>query len=285
MKKRAPLTGYCLHCGKESEQPFCNRQCYLDYVRSGNYNEKEYEKKRRDSLSDSIVKKNIYIASKGSIKYSDMTPEMIVTKRESILAHRQRKEEIKVEREANTPAPKEIIRVCIIYGNVFDVKGKSLVCGDECRKADGRRKYYVDRDVILKKMRDEYEPKPKTEQTCKQCGTVFMGHNEEVNCSDVCRRKEKQQRKAKRRAAKAGVYYEPVNPIKVFERDGWRCQICKKKLNLKHRGTMCDDAPELDHIIPWAQGGEHSYRNTQCACRKCNEEKGSAERGQLRMFG
>lgn len=72
---------------------------------------------------------------------------------------------------------------------------------------------------------------------------------------------------------------------KVFQRDGWRCQLCGKKLNPKHRGTYKDDAPELDHIIPWAAGGEHSYRNTQLACRKCNEEKGSEEMGQLRLFG
>ena len=31
---------------------------------------------------------------------------------------------------------------------------------------------------------------------------------------------------------------------------------------------------ELNNL-PWAQGGEHSYNNTQLACRKCNVEKGT----------
>lgn len=241
---------------------------------------KEREKQRRDSLGDSIVKKMIYIRSGGSIKYCDMTPEMIEAKRAHVLAYRQRK-----VNPSPRPVKVKAYRACIICGNVFEVKGKAFVCGDECRKTDGRNKYYESREAILKKRRDEYDPKPKTERICKQCGTVFMGHCEDVNCSDVCKRKEKQQRKAKRRAEKAGVYYEPVNPIKVFKRDGWRCQLCKKRLSPKHRGMMRDDAPELDHIIPWAQGGEHSYQNTQCACRKCNEDKGAAKRGQLRMFG
>ena len=240
----------------------------------------EREKKRRDLLTDSMVKKTIYIQGKGSVQYSDMTPEMIEAKRAHILAHRQRKE---------NPLPKpikvKVYRSCIICGKEYEAKGKALVCGDECRKADGRKKYYVDHDAILKKLRDEYEPKPKTEQTCKQCGDGFMGYEGDAYCADVCRRRAKQNRKAKKRAEKTGVYYEPVDSMKVFKRDGWRCQLCKKKLNPKHKGMMRDDAPELDHIIPWAQGGEHSYRNTQCACRKCNEDKGAAERGQLKMFG
>jgi 5-methylcytosine-specific restriction endonuclease McrA len=32
-------------------------------------------------------------------------------------------------------------------------------------------------------------------------------------------------------------------------------------------------------------GGEHSYLNTQCACRQCNQEKGNRGGGQLRLFG
>jgi len=176
------------------------------------------------------------------------------------------------------------IRRCPHCGELFARGKKRKFCSDECG-----RNYWLPGGVgyeeELKRMREEYEPKPKTKQTCKQCGNSFMGHTTESYCSDICRRKAKQGRKAKRRAEKAGVYYEPVDPLKVFKRDGWRCQLCGKKLKPKHRGTYRDDAPELEHIIPWAQGGEHSYRNTQLACRKCNEEKGSEEMGQLRLFG
>ena len=184
-------------------------------------------------------------------------------------------------------------KMCKVYFPICEVCGKTFTarsnrkrfCSRDCRLKYGRISYYEKHEEILKKLREEYEPKPKTKQTCKQCGNSFMGHTTESYCSDICRRKAKQGRKAKRRAEKAGVYYEPVDPLKVFKRDGWRCQLCGKKLKPKHRGTYRDDAPELEHIIPWAQGGEHSYRNTQLACRKCNEEKGSEEMGQLRLFG
>lgn len=68
--------------------------------------------------------------------------------------------------------------------------------------------------------------------------------------------------------------YEYVNPFKVFERDGWRCQICGKPTPRSRRGTLHPNAPELDHIVPISKGGPHAYANTQCACRACNIEKG-----------
>lgn len=177
------------------------------------------------------------------------------------------------------------IKTCSVCGSLFVARwaNRLPLCSSECRNIDSKNKYYENRGAILKQIRDAYEPKVR-KQTCSQCGDSFIGHDRNVYCSDICRQKAKQGRKAKRRAEKVGVYYEYVNPIKVFKRDGWRCQLCKKKLSPKHRGTIRDDAPELDHIIPWAQGGEHSYRNTQCACRKCNQEKGAREFGQLRLF-
>lgn len=92
-------------------------------------------------------------------------------------------------------------------------------------------------------------------------------------------------RRQKERARLRIVKIENVNAVKVFERDGWRCQRCHKKLNPANKGTTKDTAPELDHIIPLAAGGEHSHRNTQCLCRKCNGEKGSNIEGQIRLFG
>lgn len=86
----------------------------------------------------------------------------------------------------------------------------------------------------------------------------------------------------RRKAERNGERFEAIT---VLERDRWRCQLCGKKLNSKHRGTYRDDAPELDHIIPLSQNGEHSMRNTQCACRKCNLLKTDKGAGQQRLFG
>ena len=173
--------------------------------------------------------------------------------------------------------------ICDVCGKVFTARSKATrLCSDKCKAEDARRRAY--KCNVANKILKEY--------TCQECGKLFVseyGNRRRTFCSEFCARKNyhhcKRNIKAKERAQELGVYYEPVNPLKVFKRDGWKCQLCGKKLKLKHRGTYRDDAPELDHIIPWAQGGEHSYRNTQCACRKCNSEKGAQEIGQLRLFG
>jgi 5-methylcytosine-specific restriction endonuclease McrA len=76
-----------------------------------------------------------------------------------------------------------------------------------------------------------------------------------------------------RRAILRGVTTEKVDPLVVFERDGYVCQRC---------GIQCDkeavwpaaDFPTLDHIVALANGGPHTYDNTQCLCLPCNREKG-----------
>lgn len=88
----------------------------------------------------------------------------------------------------------------------------------------------------------------------------------------------------KGKARKRAATVESVSPARVFERDGWMCHLCGGK-TLKHkRGTYHPKAPELDHIVPLSKGGEHSYRNTACAHRKCNAAKSDKIMGQLSLL-
>lgn len=280
MKEKAVHNGYCLHCGKEGKKPFCNRQCYLGYVRQNPNRSRDYEKQQRNELTDRIVKRNIYIRSKGGIKYNQMTPKMIEETRARILAHRQKPNKVKTVRIHTMPA-------CCICGKTFQGRPHAKYCSKDCKLERGRRYYREHSDEINRRLREQYVPKEKGVRVCGMCGCSFLTASRTASyCSDQCRSKARIGSKdARKKARNNGVFYEYVNPLKVFKRDGWRCQLCGKKLKPKYRGTIRDDAPELDHIIPWAQGGEHSYRNTQCACRKCNAEKGARELGQLRLFG
>jgi 5-methylcytosine-specific restriction endonuclease McrA len=88
-----------------------------------------------------------------------------------------------------------------------------------------------------------------------------------------------------RKLRERGAAVEMVDAVRVFTRDGWRCQLCGAKTPQFLRGTYKARAPELDHIIPIAAGGEHSYRNTQCACRSCNAAKRDRPLGQMLLFG
>ena len=88
-------------------------------------------------------------------------------------------------------------------------------------------------------------------------------------------------RKALERAARVEVF----DPLEVLERDGWRCQICGVSTPKKLRGSCDPRAPELDHVVALANGGEHSRANTQCACRRCNGLKGAGKpQGQISLF-
>lgn len=80
--------------------------------------------------------------------------------------------------------------------------------------------------------------------------------------------------KAMRNARKRGAgRVESINPLKVFARDGWRCQMCNRDTPQALRGTIDPQAPELDHLVALALGGTHTWDNVACLCRRCNQLK------------
>lgn len=129
--------------------------------------------------------------------------------------------------------------------------------------------------------------------TCRCCGGLmlrFIASGEATVQTQVCPpcaeanfKRNKATHRIARKAKQREVEVEKVDPILVFERDGWKCHLCGSPAPKEKRGTYADDAPELDHIITIADGGEHSYRNTACACRACNIRKGSRSFGQLHL--
>lgn len=57
-------------------------------------------------------------------------------------------------------------------------------------------------------------------------------------------------------------------------RDGRRCQICLKKLDLRLPSTH-DYGPTLDHILPVSRGGTNESNNLRLAHRICNMKRGN----------
>lgn len=137
--------------------------------------------------------------------------------------------------------------------------------------------------------------KSKTARPCTVCGGPCGGGNMGMPrkyCSKECYKKTeafeaaRRRSRAKRRAVERGCKEaRAIDPIKVFDRDGWRCQICLRPTPRKLRGTYKPDAPELDHIVPIAKGGAHVWSNLQCACRSCNGAKSDkTTAGQMGLF-
>ena len=55
----------------------------------------------------------------------------------------------------------------------------------------------------------------------------------------------------------------PLTRKAVFARDNHRCQYCN------------GPAENLDHVLPKAKGGSHTWDNVVASCRRCNLQKGS----------
>ena len=119
---------------------------------------------------------------------------------------------------------------------------------------------------------------------CRRCGDQFtiLDQLEISYCSRRCRWSDAKER---RRALKRDAFVENVNRRHVFERDGWRCQLCRRMVD-RSKSVPHPKAPTLDHIIPLAQGGTHEPKNVQLACFLCNSIKGDRlANDQLRLFG
>lgn len=121
---------------------------------------------------------------------------------------------------------------------------------------------------------------------CVTCGAPVGVERTKIypakTCSQKCAKQTEQNKAAKRkaksrrRARKRGARKcETLDPIAVLERGDWVCYICGIETPKELRGTCEPNAPEVDHIVPVSAGGEHSFNNTACACRSCNNAKAS----------
>lgn len=113
--------------------------------------------------------------------------------------------------------------------------------------------------------------------TCSGCGANYKTTNLHriAFCPECAAEKDRYLR----------VWHEPVNRIKVFQRDKWTCQHCGVATPEWLRTVLGDCQPTLDHILPVSQGGAHSYFNTQLLCRKCNQDKGDDVTREPRLAG
>jgi 5-methylcytosine-specific restriction endonuclease McrA len=183
-------------------------------------------------------------------------------------------------RGTGTAVVHRVMRVkCKGCGSRFNQANGKQFCGNDCASAFHAR-------TAANKERAAYVPRA---FKCKCCGadvvTVY-GQKQAIYCSDVCMKRTTKRvgRKVRDARKRGALRAERVDPLLVFERDGWRCGICSKLTLRTKRGKMHPRAPELDHIVTLADGGDHTYANTQCACRKCNGLKGAKTYGQLHLF-
>jgi hypothetical protein len=81
-----------------------------------------------------------------------------------------------------------------------------------------------------------------------------------------------------------GGHYNPkVTARAVFDRDSYRCHLCRKRC-LRKYASRDPRSPTVDHHpIPLSRGGDHDWHNVRCACAECNSRKGARWSGQRRL--
>lgn len=108
---------------------------------------------------------------------------------------------------------------------------------------------------------------------CQGCGAQFAARLEDQHfCSPECGPMPPEY--AKRLRKMAASVSPTLRRLEVFERDGWLCHICGKRIARSPKNKL--DAASVDHVIPIAAGGTHTMDNVKAAHLRCNLAKGDA---------
>ena len=135
------------------------------------------------------------------------------------------------------------------------------------------------------------------EVQCGTCEKTFTKIGMQGRRRPLCRAcKRKQINKTRRaygknirdRAIRFGVERVPYNRDDIFNRDCWRCQLCRCDLLHKWTYNKTTLVPHprnatIDHITPMSKGGADAEWNVQACCLTCNGKKSDSTKWQFRF--
>lgn len=185
---------------------------------------------------------------------------------------------------------------CLICGSVYEVsanivrsKCKNIHC-EKCREQDKalkqkeleteRKKNKEKQDRLRQLNKYLANSKQLTFNVCSHCGKLFVGANK--YCSKRCAERNHEQRKSRLRIDRAkenGKVDYGITLDKLITRDKNICYICNKECNesdYTYQGKNFiagNYYPSIDHVIPIAKGGTHTWGNVKLAHRICNSIK------------
>ncbi|NBW32055.1 MAG: hypothetical protein EBR48_05390 [bacterium] len=116
---------------------------------------------------------------------------------------------------------------------------------------------------------------------CTGCGDTFNRYGQGWRCDSCKEHADRQLRQIRRlRQSRNGAYDRGIDYKSLYERSQGQCSICQitcadpSVWRYWDGRTWMPTAPTVDHIIPLARGGSHTWVNVQLACLACNSSKG-----------
>lgn len=152
----------------------------------------------------------------------------------------------------------------VTYRDLFP-KGRSRkYCSDRCMKKAGR-----DSQSAVCSADGCDRPRRAKEL----CGThynasFFKGDQRKYDTPE-----KKRARDQRRRAVVFDHDADLISRDRVGDRDGWVCGICRRDVDIS-LSWPDPNSPSLDHVVPLARGGRHTYSNVRISHLTCNVKRG-----------
>lgn len=208
-----------------------------------------------------------------------------------------------IERKYNSDVFDEDVHIikCLKCGKINKWKGKTLhnkkfSCNHLTKEKIKQRRLEKEIKQTLSELRKEiktienrnelFEKELSKIKECEYCGKIFYAKDYNWYCNGICKatmKKEKQKTYKRLREAKAkknGKIEWNISLEKLMQRDDNICKICGRQVDIEdyyytNEGYFIagNNYPSIDHIIPLAKGGTHTWDNIQLAHRHCNTIK------------
>lgn len=175
------------------------------------------------------------------------------------------------------PASPVLIRDCLGCARVFVARSTSRTyCSTPCARTAERARYQPKAGQVVAR-------------TCGRCNVpiawLVTGSGRPPKHCGPCATVVRRDVSSRRRARLRGADVEQIDRPYVFDRDGWRCQLCGKAVP-RGKAHPHPLSASLDHVVPLASGGDHVTSNVQLAHLRCNVRKGARGGGeQLSLIG
>lgn len=172
-------------------------------------------------------------------------------------------------------------------------KNKKIICKN-CKnilktkeKEERIRKKAEEKELKLK-LKKLHKEMLAFEVVCAECGEIFKSNRKTAKyCSEKCQKRKRNRVGKLRRRKKLksnGEIQEDITIEKLIKRDNNICYLCGEKcdsndykINTEGYFIVGHKYPSVEHVIPVANGGTHTWDNVKLSHHQCNSIKGTKE--------